>query len=430
MLLSLFCIVKFSSVSVWCILPSFIKKIFEQPVEGTDAYEIWLIIYNLCLAYIASCVFYFVVEYIPKKENEKKAFAIISDDLVNIYRNMSYIIRMILFETKVDKNINNITLSDLCEVKYLEFDTITKYADITYTKDGKDINVKDFSYNILDECKKCSEAVNKSIDNIFSLSVVGNVNNELLELLSSIKKCRFMHMISLFNNQNTKKIPGRKNEILLFDESFLELIKYRDVLGKEKFDLFDYRFESMSDKQIAEERERRIYWLGRSCFMNMPLQNIQGNLAYMSNIYLDKSRFRKLNGVLMEALVTYDIDNEQYSYMLPIAKSIAEFLCKYEGTEEYKDIAYLNYLQVLRRMGNVSKKDLKGAKMIISNPNKSNLLRLGALIIVKNFHEAQKVFEMLDDDQKLQMLDFPIYRLWIKPPCLPNMQPPDFNIYE
>ena len=59
-----------------------------------------------------------------------------------------------------------------------------------------------------------------------------------------------------------------------------------------------------------------------------------------------------------------------------------------------------------------------------------HLLRLGALIIVKNFHEAQKVFEMLDDDQKLQMLDFPIYRLWIKPPCLPNMQPPDFNIYE
>lgn len=430
MLASLFCIVKFSSVSVWCALPGFVKKILERPVEGTNAYEIWLIIDNLCLAYVASLIFYVVVDYIPKKENEKKAFAIISNNLVTIYNNLSYIVRMILFEIEVDKSIKDITLSDLCKVKNLEFDTITKYADIRHIKNGKDINVKDFSYNILDKCKTCGESINKSIDEIFSLPVAGNVNNELLELLVGIRKCRFLHMMSYFTYENTRKIPGRINEILLYDKSFFELIKYREELGKEKFDLMDYRFERMSDEQIEEERERRIYWLGRSYFMHMPIEKVQASLSYMPNILLDEFRFHKLNGVLLEALVTYDIDNERYGYMLSVAKSIAEFLCKYEGTEECKDIACLNYLQVLRRMGTISKKDLKDARMIIGNPNKPNILRLGALIIVKNYDEAQKVFENLEENQKLQVVDFPIYRLWKKPPRPANIVPPDFNIFE
>ena len=430
LVVSLFCIVKFSNVSVWGVLPDFIKKILECPVEGTDAYEIWLIIYNLCLAYVSSLIFYVIVDYIPKKENEKKAFAIISNNLVTIYNNLSYIIRMILFEIEVDKNIEDITLSDLCEVKNLEFGTIVKYADIIHVKNGKDINVKDFSFNILDKCKTCGESINKSIDEIYSLPVAGNVNNELLELLVNIRKCRFLHMISYFTHENTRKIPGRINEILFYDESFFELIQYREKLGKEKFDLLDYRFERMSDEQIEEEREKRIYYLGRSYFMCMPIEKIQAGLSYMPNILLDESRFHKLNGVLMEALVTYDIDNDRYGYMLPIAKSIAEFLCKYEGTEECKDIACLNYLQVLRRMGTISKKNLKDAKAIIGNPDKPNILRLGALIIVKNYDEAQKVFENLEENQKLQVIGFPIYRLWKKPPCSANIVPPNFNIFE
>ncbi|MBQ6996301.1 MAG: hypothetical protein IJN64_17720 [Lachnospiraceae bacterium] len=430
MLVSLFCIVKFSSASMWCVLPSFIKRLFERPVEGTNAYEIWFIVNEFCMAYVASLIFYFVVDYIPKKEKEKKAFAIISNNLVTIYDNLSYIIRMILFEIEVDKNIEDITLSDLCQVKSLEFDSITKYADITHVKNGKDIKVKGFSFNLLDKCKTCGESITKTIDEIFSLPVSGNINDELLELLLDIRKCRFLHMLSYFEHYNTRKIPGRRNEILFYDASFFELIQYREVLGKEKFDLLDYRFERMSDEQIEEERERRIYWLGRSYFMRMPVEKIQASLSYMPNILLDESGFHKLNGVLMETLVTYDIDKERYGYMLPIAKSIAEFLRKYEGTEECKDIACLNYLQVLRRMGTISKKDLKAARVIIENPNKPNILRLGALIIVKNYDEAQKVFEDLEENQKLQVLDFPIYRLWKNPPCPANIEQPDFNIYE
>ena len=427
---SLFCVLKFSSITMWAEFPCWLSNILVQPSIGTDAYEIWSLFENLSLAYIASLIFYIVVEYIPRKEKEKKSLAVISNNLESIYDNLSYIIRVILFEIEIDKSIKDIELADLEQVKYLIFDSTTKYADITHVRNGKDINVKDFSYNLLDKCKCCGNSITKTIDGIFSLQIAGNVDEDLIELLSSLRKSRFLSMMSYFEYQNTRRVPGRKNEILFYDESFYELIQYRESIGKYKIDLLDYRFEQLTDEQIKEGRERRVFWLDRSFFMRASIEKIQSSLSYMPNIILDEVSFHKINGVLMEALVTYDIDNEQYNYMLPIAKNIAEYLCNYDGSEECKDIACLNYLQVLRRMGTITKKDMLGARQIIADTNKSKILRLGALIIVRNFAEAKNVFDSLHENQKFQVVSMPIYRLWNNPPLPANLEQPDFNIYE
>ena len=427
---SMFCVLKFSKITMWTMLPEWLSNIFERPSIGTNEYEIWSLIDNLSLAYIASLIFYIVVEYIPKKEKEKKAFAVISSNLQSIYDNLSYIIRVITFEIGLEKNISDIELADLEKVKNIIFDSTTKYADITHVKNNEDLNVKVFAYNVLDDSKLHGNSITKNIDDIFSLQIAGNINEDIVELLSNLKKSRFLSMMSYFEHQNTRRIPGRKNEILFYDKSFYELIQYREAIGKLKIDLLDYRFEKMTDDQISREREERVYWLGRSYFMRMPIEKIQGSISYMPNIVLNEASFSRLNGVLLEALVTYDIDNEQYKHMLPIARSIAEYLCSFNGSEDCIDIACLNYLQVLRRMGTITKKDMIGARQIIADTNKSKFLRLGALIIVRNFAEAKNVFDSLDDNQKFQVVSMPIYRLWNNPPLPANLEQPDFNIYE
>lgn len=230
---------------------------------------------------------------------------------------LSYIIRVITFEIGLEKNISDIELADLEKVKNIIFDSTTKYADITHVKNNEDLNVKGFSYNVLDDSKLHGNSITKNIDDIFSLQIAGNINEDIVELLSNLKKSRFLSMMSYFEHQNTRRIPGRKNEILFYDKSFYELIQYREAIGKLKIDLLDYRFEKMTDDQISREREERVYWLGRSYFMRMPIEKIQGSISYMPNIVLNEASFSRLNGVLLEALVTYDIDNEQYKHMLP-----------------------------------------------------------------------------------------------------------------
>ncbi|WP_027209098.1 hypothetical protein [Butyrivibrio hungatei] len=430
LILSLFCVLKFSKIEILEFLPDGIKKLFLCPREKTDAYEIWSFMNNLSLAYIASFIFYIVVDVIPMKVKQKKALIIISNKLIIIYKNMSYIIRAVLFEIGEKKEIKDIELADLKKVEAVFFNTSIKYADITHIKNGKDINVKDFSYELLDQCKACEERINKTIDEIFSMQIAGNISDELIELLSEIRQSRLLHMLSLFNHDNTRKIPGHESIAIYFDKSFWDMIIYRERLSNYHFDLLDYRFESMSEEEINNEREKRIFYLGRSSFMHVPVERLQEILSYMPNIKLNEQSFKKLNGVLMEALIVYDIDNKKYGYMLSIAKNIAEYLCKFEGIEEYRDISVLNYLQVLRRIGTYSKKHFQPARDIISDTNKGKEYRLGALIILKNFAEAQIVFEELDEDKQKQIATFPIYRLWDNPPMPANIEQPDFLVYE
>ena len=210
---SMFCVLKFSKITMWTMLPEWLSNIFERPSIGTNEYEIWSLIDNLSLAYIASLIFYIVVEYIPKKEKEKKAFAVISSNLQSIYDNLSYIIRVITFEIGLEKNISDIELADLEKVKNIIFDSTTKYAYITHVKNNEDLNVKGFSYNVLDDSKLHGNSITKNIDDIFSLQIAGNINEDIVELLSNFKKSRFLSMMSYFEHQNTRRIPGRKKKV-------------------------------------------------------------------------------------------------------------------------------------------------------------------------------------------------------------------------
>ncbi len=129
----------------------------------------------------------------------------------------------------------------------------------------------------------------------------------------------------------------------------------------------------------------------------------------------------------MEILVTYDFDSIQYGYLISVAKDIAEFLYGYDGSETIRDMATLNYLQVLRRIGDCTKDDLKLAEDIVSNINKAKFLRLGALIILKNYAEAQKVFDDLTEDEQKEFVSFPIYRLWENPLIPASVDQPEFR---
>lgn len=114
--------------------------------------------------------------------------------------------------------------------------------------------------------------------------------------------------------------------------------------------------------------------------------------------------------------------------MLPIAQNIAEFLGNYKGSQECRDVACLNYLQVLRRIGTYPPKSFKVAGEILSDTNRAKVYRIEAAIILKNFDGAKKLFNDLDESQQKQLTCSTIYRLWDNPPIPATMKQPDFRI--
>mgnify|MGYP000025340532 CR=1 FL=1 len=67
--ISLFFICKFSSAPQFFYALGFL---LEKPSDGTFQYEVFRILENLSLAYLASLIFYLIVDYIPKKREEKE----------------------------------------------------------------------------------------------------------------------------------------------------------------------------------------------------------------------------------------------------------------------------------------------------------------------------------------------------------------------
>lgn len=111
--LTVLIIVKFSALPAPSIFPKFLIFLLEKPRESTTEYKIFDLLNSLSLAYVASFIFYIVIDYLPKHQRERKAFTILSSNFSNIYISLEALIYMFLFELDVYKEASNINELDL-----------------------------------------------------------------------------------------------------------------------------------------------------------------------------------------------------------------------------------------------------------------------------------------------------------------------------
>ena len=71
--------------------------LFQRPNEGTAEYEILRIAENLSLAYIASLIFYILVDYLPNKRDEKRTEKLLEKSLTTLYLYMDKVVSYFKF---------------------------------------------------------------------------------------------------------------------------------------------------------------------------------------------------------------------------------------------------------------------------------------------------------------------------------------------
>ncbi len=89
--IAIFFICKFSSAP-----PLFdeLYAFFSRPQEDTIQYELLRIAENLSLAYIASLIFYLIVDYIPLKVEERNTTQILEKHLCPLYMYMDKVVNL------------------------------------------------------------------------------------------------------------------------------------------------------------------------------------------------------------------------------------------------------------------------------------------------------------------------------------------------
>ena len=97
--ISLFFICKFSSAPQ---IFDALGFLLEKPSDGTFQYEVFRILENLSLAYLASLIFYLIVDYIPKKREEKHTEKVLEKNLTTLYMYMDKVCAYFDFTFEID----------------------------------------------------------------------------------------------------------------------------------------------------------------------------------------------------------------------------------------------------------------------------------------------------------------------------------------
>ncbi len=262
--IAIFIVIKNSSLPTLQFLPNIVATIFEKPQYNTTNQEVFRIFDNLSLAYIAAFIFYMLVEYIPKRKASKTAFRISQSSFVNIYMNMSRIIsplKMILELNKENSQIELNEVQNLSQYK-AEYEK-TYYRSVTSVSDKKDNNnVNREIFRFHKTLPKLALSITKEISEIIKLPLVTNLDNKLLELISSIESCEFIKKCKKLWN-----FPVNNMEYTIhdFDISFYEFIQLYERLGTYNFRRISYVHEKMNANEIIEmqEAQKKIFVKGQ-----------------------------------------------------------------------------------------------------------------------------------------------------------------------
>lgn len=249
LLLAVFIVLKFSTLPTPSFLPNFVIDLFERPANGSKTLEALRILENLSLAYITSLIIYFLIDFIPKKRLEKKAFTICKLKLVNVYLNMSNIIGPIKMLLDLNKENRNITANEL--------KGITKYEphlEKTYYKNEVCLNKADSNgqtkgiFLFHKDISQYASKIRKLIDIITTLPSSGNLPIQLLNILSSIHSCEF---IEKWHQSKTAPVKSSTYEIHNMDNDFYEFIQLYLALEEFDFNKHRYIYTKLNDEEIT-----------------------------------------------------------------------------------------------------------------------------------------------------------------------------------
>jgi hypothetical protein len=279
LLTSIYLVIKYSDLPVIAWLPSGIIKILMKPEYGTTEYEIYRILENLSLAYIASYIFYILIDYLPKRKNEKFALISIQSYLINLYLNMSTVIAALNVLVGLKKEINQITKEDLIEMDEYDFKAEKVYYHRYNYVNGELINKDDIYFNYLSDTPNYIKKIKRDTEKIKNIPCSAYINYNILLAITDIEINDFLNQILNFEKKsivdNVKIIRGNLGlNYYKFIKSYLKLgafvnTKYTYVYDymneQEKEDYLKKREMWLKSNNLSEEKmdKHKIFWCGK-----------------------------------------------------------------------------------------------------------------------------------------------------------------------
>ena len=405
-------------------LPSPIIDLLECPRDGSSSFEWWSILNSISLAYFASIITYIVVQYVPERKKAHKAFSALRSDISGLYSSMSRLISMYLFEIGIDEKEERLTVQQLSKVCDILFTDETRNCKFIDQRNGKDSNSCSYGYNLFKDSKKNAESIVKAIDKIKNTPCCTQLDPDILNTISRIESSWFISFMTHTDKPYTKT-PSFQNVIFNYDKGFFEFIQFHILLGMYDFDAVTYRVLKISSQEMEAHKENMLFMANRAIFkVDGYTKRVADGIVSLEST--DERRM-KSQSVLLEMLVYYDSTPDKDHAVLEDALRIAEYIWKNETDAVYEKNAFLNCMQIKKRLGSLSKEDMEILQSIENDTAMPNEAMLGAAILCGDYEKASLIFGELPEEVKGFFVQLPIYTLWINPPVEPDPNPVVFT---
>lgn len=171
--------------------------LFEQVASDSAGGELLDMLNDLGFAYYSSLVFYFVVDYFPSRQKERKAFLTVQDHLSWIQRYIDQLFSDLLFISGIGNEMDDLkgNMHYLFKIMSLELDENPIYVNRTVTNrltgefSSGSTGEKIIPY--ADVQKNC-ETICAEINKVLNHPGASELEKEIVEILSTLSENRYI----------------------------------------------------------------------------------------------------------------------------------------------------------------------------------------------------------------------------------------------
>ncbi|PFS65524.1 hypothetical protein [Bacillus thuringiensis] len=173
-------------------------------------FELGETLFGLSISYIVSCIFYYIVVYLPEEKKRTRAMKIIEKRIDLILGDMGVIIHYYFYKNGIVYSDNEALKERVEEINKIDFDKVMDFNYQYVEKEtGEVIPFSTGHYTELMLLKEYRSSIQQKINELFKIPIIINVDHNLIVILEEINNCLLFNAVSGF--ETIEKLPGEYN---------------------------------------------------------------------------------------------------------------------------------------------------------------------------------------------------------------------------
>lgn len=260
LIIALFVIVKFSGAPL---IFEFWGWVFLRPKDNTLQYEILRVFENLSLAYMASLIFYIVVNYIPEFKSYKKTIKIVTPYLQSLYMYTNKINAYFKYSFCLT-TVENLSKEKIKEIDDFAFPQNAELLMVSSLRNG----IKDGShvevFNAKNEIIHCGKMISEAFENFDAVFVGNKAPESLITLINEMRSSGFVEkLLKVIPSSCKITFDGIENAevrecYLDFYKDWVEFVRLEEKLKNYNFLKLGVQFRKATQEEVSRFTSKQL----------------------------------------------------------------------------------------------------------------------------------------------------------------------------